>query len=493
SWDWDDELANFQSIHTTAPYSTSSIDISGADQETGIPLTLTYRADQNHFFWATEDIFEGTYILFSVTPSGVPTLIGDLDHKTKGLAFAASFGGSSSALIPTEGPLNLYYKLTEAPGGGYDYEFTLRVDEPLDSGANIDGIVFFDNLSAPTKVQNPSLTGPPPPPFTGLGGTGGTHNGLLWFNDPNPGWQPVNVGDQIQWTIRADNIVGEVLWSNFLGNPQAAFRRAIQIPSVDDPVNLYYTYQTNPGGGYDYTFMLRVDRIPIFDIDIDWIVFFDKQNAPTDIQNPVLIDSAPAPYNGMGSAGGWHNGPSFLNTDPDPNWLPDKLGDKIQWKIHADNLVEPILWSNLEGVPVADFRPAIPAFFSFDLYFGSTNPPPLFTTGIPDWWHNPTPGPTEILQSCTDYYWRVVLHNSLGETHSPVWAFKTNQVGDLDQDEDVDMTDWAKLALVYAQTGCDHPEWCGGADVDRDGEITLIDVHHFYNQWLHTCVLDIPE
>ena len=486
AWDGDDMAASFQTIDTTT-YATSGIDIADSALEYDIPQALAYRADQNVVLWAQEN---GDF--YAVTPAGSESIIGTLDHKTKGLAFAA--GVASSSLVPTEGPINLYYKLTDAPGGGYNYDFTLRVDEPINPGDNLDAIVFFDNQNAPSRIKNFSLVGPPPPPFTGLSYVGGEYNGPVWYNDPNPGWQPVNVGAQIQWTIHADNIVGSVLWSNFLGAPQAAFRRAIQLPSADDPINLYYTCDSNPGGGYDYTFMLRLDEITTTEMQIDQIIFFDKATYPSDIINPTLIGPPPPPFKNMETAsGGGHHGPSFVNVDPDPNWTPNTLGDKLQWKIHADNLVEPIYWSNLENQPVTYFRQAIPAFFSFDLYFGTTNPPPLLTAGIPDWWCNPTPSSWEILQSCTDYYWRVALHNSIGQTHSPVWTFKTNQVGDLDQDEDVDLTDFASFTAIYNQGGCGHPDWCGGADIDRDGDVTLIDVHHFSNQWLHTCVLDIPE
>ncbi|MBI4638975.1 MAG: hypothetical protein HY727_21770 [Candidatus Rokubacteria bacterium] len=67
---------------------------------------LTYWQSQGVFLWKQDHSFPAP--LFRVTPAGVPTLIGDLDHQAKGLAFVPTF--SCGPLTPTN--------LTAALGAG---------------------------------------------------------------------------------------------------------------------------------------------------------------------------------------------------------------------------------------------------------------------------------------------------------------------------------------------------------------------------------------
>ena len=85
------------------------------------------------------------------------------------------------------------------------------MDEPIPPGSEINWLIFFDKETAPRDIINPILVGLAPAPFTAMGGVSGPHNGLSFVNDPGPGWQPVNVGDQLQWTVHGDNLVHEVL------------------------------------------------------------------------------------------------------------------------------------------------------------------------------------------------------------------------------------------------------------------------------------------
>jgi hypothetical protein len=73
---------------------------------------LTWWAAQGEFLWKQD---HGTGPLFSVTTEGVPTLIGDMDHQAKGLAFVPTFtcpvGGPvlpDPRSIPTVGTLALW-------------------------------------------------------------------------------------------------------------------------------------------------------------------------------------------------------------------------------------------------------------------------------------------------------------------------------------------------------------------------------------------------
>ncbi|MEN6627406.1 MAG: fibronectin type III domain-containing protein [Candidatus Sumerlaeia bacterium] len=60
----------------------------------------------------------------------------------------------------------------------------------------------------------------------------------------------------------------------------------------------------------------------------------------------------------------------------------------------------------------------------YDVYFGKTNPP---TTKIADSTATLQVSPG-TLEYGTTYYWRVVAHNSYGETAGPVWSFRTLEI-----------------------------------------------------------------
>ena len=65
--------------------------------------------------------------------------------------------------------------------------------------------------------------------------------------------------------------------------------------------------------------------------------------------------------------------------------------------------------------------------------------------------------------------------------------FVVDQVGDLDGDCDVDFVDFGILAGHWLETGCEEPDWCGGADLARDSseqEVNILDLLSFSEYWL---------
>ncbi|MHC4616899.1 MAG: hypothetical protein ACYTEQ_04005 [Planctomycetota bacterium] len=55
---------------------------------------------------------------------------------------------------------------------------------------------------------------------------------------------------------------------------------------------------------------------------------------------------------------------------------------------------------------------------------------------------------------------------------------------DLNADEAVDFGDFAVFAPQWNVTGCNDPNWCDGADLDRDGNVELDDLELFVDYWL---------
>jgi hypothetical protein len=62
-----------------------------------------------------------------------------------------------------------------------------------------------------------------------------------------------------------------------------------------------------------------------------------------------------------------------------------------------------------------------------DLYFGTTNPPPLFKTNIFE-----TKYDVGLMQFHTKYYWKIIAHDNHGQvTDGPVWSFTTASIPDV--------------------------------------------------------------
>ncbi|MHC4084079.1 MAG: hypothetical protein ACYSWZ_06070 [Planctomycetota bacterium] len=55
---------------------------------------------------------------------------------------------------------------------------------------------------------------------------------------------------------------------------------------------------------------------------------------------------------------------------------------------------------------------------------------------------------------------------------------------DLNSDETVDFLDFAISASQRDNTGCGDPNWCAGADIDRDGDVDNKDLGLFVEYWL---------
>lgn len=56
--------------------------------------------------------------------------------------------------------------------------------------------------------------------------------------------------------------------------------------------------------------------------------------------------------------------------------------------------------------------------------------------------------------------------------------------GDFDHDCAVDFSDFAVFALYWLQSGCEDPNWCGGADFDNSGKVDIEDLAVLVKHWL---------
>ncbi|MBZ0326422.1 MAG: LamG domain-containing protein, partial [Altibacter sp.] len=81
---------------TINPCGVTNIDITGTALEDEETQALTWDAANGAFLWKQD---HGTGPLYSVTPTGVPTLIGNMDHQAKGLAFSNVVVGAPPIII----------------------------------------------------------------------------------------------------------------------------------------------------------------------------------------------------------------------------------------------------------------------------------------------------------------------------------------------------------------------------------------------------------
>ena len=56
--------------------------------------------------------------------------------------------------------------------------------------------------------------------------------------------------------------------------------------------------------------------------------------------------------------------------------------------------------------------------------------------------------------------------------------------GDLDADNDIDIDDFVILISYWQQTGCSQPDWCDGADLNRNGVVDINDFALFIDNYL---------
>jgi hypothetical protein len=57
-------------------------------------------------------------------------------------------------------------------------------------------------------------------------------------------------------------------------------------------------------------------------------------------------------------------------------------------------------------------------------------------------------------------------------------------MGNLDCDWDIDLVDYSTFALGWEEEDCNEPDWCGGVDLDRSGEVNWFDLRVLADNWL---------
>ena len=63
-------------------------------------------------------------------------------------------------------------------------------------------------------------------------------------------------------------------------------------------------------------------------------------------------------------------------------------------------------------------------------------------------------------------------------------TFSNVPTRDLNSDELVNFVDFAIFASQWSDTDCNDPDWCAGADIDRDGNVDYNDLGLFVEYWL---------
>lgn len=130
------------------------------------------------------------------------------------------------------------------------------------------------------------------------------------------------------------------------------------------PFTLYY--QVSGTGPYTYQFTLVLDNndnswTSTSNQGWGWLIFGDQASAASPLTNWTLTSAVPAPWTGMSSSGGGHNGPTF---SPVGNmYVPTTLNETRTWSgtSTADLAQGQMLWSTLStqnGAVAANFTVA---------------------------------------------------------------------------------------------------------------------------------------
>jgi hypothetical protein len=151
----------------------------------------------------------------------------------------------------------------------------------------------------------------------------------------------------------------------------------------DVGLTLYLIPPKDLGGGlYEYDFSLRVNTNPqtwVPGQGYGGLIFGDvpSANAPSPLADFTMTSSIPGPWTGLGSASGYHNGPSFRpSTDGSLNpilWTPTSTADRLNWTGTSHTNTTTLFWSTgftSNGATPAEFTPVVIVPEPSPLYLG---------------------------------------------------------------------------------------------------------------------------
>ena len=125
-----------------------------------------------------------------------------------------------------------------------------------------------------------------------------------------------------------------------------------------------------------------------------------------------------------------------------------------------------------------EFSDLIPVF---DVYLGtSPDNMQLIASDLPNPWC-----PAGQLDCGRNYYWQVVVRSNCMQVASDIWVFSAAPAGDVDNDCDVDIVDFAELSSAWLTAPCGQIDnYCDQLDIDKQGSVGLDDLAIFVGNWL---------
>ena len=89
----------------------------------------------------------------------------------------------------------------------------------------------------------------------------------------------------------------------------------------------------------------------------------------------------------------------------------------------------------------------------------------------------------------TQYQYRVLMRDVYGHVTQASEALSVWTLGvvepspDINDDGDVDIEDFARIASQWLAVNCQNPEWCDGADLTTNGNVGLDDLLELLESW----------
>lgn len=111
----------------------------------------------------------------------------------------------------------------------------------------------------------------------------------------------------------------------------------------------------------------------------------------------------------------------------------------------------------------------------------------ISAAGVGDW--QPVPGALDYVTIGNDYVWGLDGGSTKNMEIDGFYTGDLALAGDANNDNTVDLGDFSLMSGQWQVSGCQGAAWCDGTDVNRDGQVNLLDLVRIAEAWLMSDLL----